>query len=210
MLNIAPDHPLVLLMQQAYLAQGITMQMSHMAADRTVLELKRGELIDATLGAIILFESLYPQWVRVPVPIYQMELALFTADDSIHQADWQMLRRQKVLYVQGMQSVLMTLKQHQITEVESVLSLEQALKRLDLSRDRFALLPKFEAEAMLKKLKLAKVRQLEPMLARLTLYHYVHQKHRHLVGPLSQTLSRLTGQPIEQTKIGVNLQQQPQ
>lgn len=208
--NIQADHPALLLMQRAYLELGIQMELSHMAADRALLELKKGELIDATLGAILLFESLHPELVRVPVPIYQMELAVFTADAGMQTVDWQILRNQPVIYVQGMQSVLFTLKQHQVSRAEAVLSLEQALKRLELGRDRFAVLPKFEAEAMLKKLQLHKVRQLEPLLARMKLYHYVHEKRRDLVAPLSEVLARLTGQAIEETKIGVNLQQHPQ
>jgi len=209
-LNIAPDHPAVLLMQQAYQQLGISMLMSHMAADRAMLELKKGQLVDATLGAIIGYEKQYPELARVPVAIYQLDLALFTSDPSMQNANWQSLRSKQVTYVQGMQSVLLTLQQHQISQTEAVLSLEQALKRLDLGRDRYAVLPKFEAEAMLKKLQLAKVRQLQPMLTRVKLYHYVHRQHLALVAPLSEVLARLTGQAIEETKIGVNLPQQPQ
>ena len=209
-LNIAPDHPVVLLMQQAYQQLGIQMEMSHMAADRAMLELKKGVLVDATLAAMITFDSQHSGLARVPVPVYQLELALFTSDPDVQIADWQHLRKQQVIYVQGMQSILLTLQQHHISNTEAVLSLEQALKRLELDRGRYALLPKFEAEAMLKKLNLAKVRPLQPALARVALYHYVHEKHHDLVGPLSEVLARLTGQAIEETKIGVNLQQQPQ
>jgi polar amino acid transport system substrate-binding protein len=209
-LNIAPDHPVVLLMQQAYQQLGMQMVMSHMAADRAMLELKKGVLVDATLAAMSKFESLDPELVRVPVAVYQLDLALFTSDPQIQSADWQSLQRHQVIYVQGMQSVLLTLQQYQIRRTETVLSLEQALKRLDLGRGSYAVLPKFEAEAMLKKLNLTKVRQLAPMLARIKLYHYVHKKHRALVVPLSEVLARLTGQAIEETKIGVNLPQQPQ
>jgi hypothetical protein len=69
------------------------MIISHMAADRAILELKKGMLVDATLAAMITFDSQHSGLARVPVPVYQLELALFTSDPDVQIADWQHLRK---------------------------------------------------------------------------------------------------------------------
>ena len=82
-------------------------------------------------------------------------------------------------------------------QVVAVMSMEQALRQLELGRNKLAVLPKFEAEAMVKKLQLKNVQVVAPSLMVTSAYHYVHQKHQALVAPLSKVLSRLTGQQIE-------------
>ncbi len=99
--------------------------------------------------------------------------------------------------IQGMAAVQLRLEQTPGQQIEAVLSIEQALRRLELGRNQLAVLPKFEAEAMLNKLQLKKVRALTPSLAVVPVYHYLHPKYQSLVAPLARVLSRLTGQQVE-------------
>ncbi len=99
--------------------------------------------------------------------------------------------------IKGMYAVQFRLEQMPGQQIEAVMSIEQALRQLELGRNQLAVLPKFEAEAMLNKLQLKKVRALTPSLAVVPAYHYLHPKHQSLVEPLAIVLSRLTGHPIE-------------
>lgn len=197
MLQIQPDHPAVLLMQRAYAELGINMQLELMPTERAVREMNRGELLDANLAATRVFEKNNPNLVRVPVIIYQLEFCVFSNDPSLHITDWAQLLPYHVLMIKGVALVKQRLEQNSGQQIETVMLIEQALRQLELGRNQLAVLPKFEAEAMLNKLQLKKVRALTPSLAVVPAYHYLHPKHQSLVEPLAIVLSRLTGQSIE-------------
>lgn len=197
MINIQPNHPVVVLMDQAYQRLGLTMQLELMPAERGRIELARGLSLDATLAAAENFSQALPTIVRVPVVIYQLDLHAFTADPMLQVQDWTDLQQLQVSYLQGMESVRLRLQQHQINRLETVMSLEQVLRRLQLGRDKVAVLPRFEAESMIELLQLQGIRRLDPCLAEIPLYHYLHTKHQALVAPLSQVLVELTGNALE-------------
>lgn len=196
-LQIQPDHPTVLLMQQAYAELGIHMQLELLPTERALVELNRGKLLDANLAATRVFESHNPKLVRVPVPVYQLEFAIFSTEPGLNLSQWSQLAPYPVVMIQGMVAVKQQLEQNSGQQVVAVMSMEQALQQLELGRNKLAVLPKFEAEAMLKKLQLKNVQVLAPSLMVTSAYHYVHQRHQALVAPLSKVLSRLTGQQIE-------------
>jgi polar amino acid transport system substrate-binding protein len=196
-LHIQPDHPTVHLVKKAYAELGFEMILERLPTERAILEMNRGELLDANLAATVLFESHNPALIRVPVPIYQLEFAVFSNRPALKITEWSQLLPYNVVVIKGMLAVEQALAQNQGQQIEAVMSLEQALRQLELGRNHLAVLPKFEAEAMLNVLQLKKVRVLSPSLAIVPAYHYVHSKHKSLVAPLTEVLARLTGQPIE-------------
>lgn len=196
-LQIQPDHPTVQLVQRAYAELGFEMQLEMLPTERALRELRRGVLLDANLAATRIFEKNNPDLLRIPVMIYQLEFSVFSNDPGLSFSDWSQLQPYKVMMITGMVAVQHYLEKNSGQQIEAVLSIEQALRRLELGRNQLAVLPKFEAEAMLNKLQLKKVSVLAPSLAVVPAYHYVHPKHQSLVEPLTRVLSRLTGQPIE-------------
>jgi polar amino acid transport system substrate-binding protein len=131
------------------------------------------------------------------VPIYQLEFAVFSNLPDLKITEWSQLQPYNVVMIKGMLAVQQQLEQRPGQQIEAVMSLEQALRQLELGRNHLAVLPKFEAEAMLNVLQLKKVRVLSPSLAVVPAFHFVHSKHKSLVAPLTKVLARLTGQPIE-------------
>jgi polar amino acid transport system substrate-binding protein len=196
-LHIQSDHPAVLLLNKAYAELGLEMRLELLPTERVLRELKRGELLDATVVATRAIENSNLGLLRVPVPIYQLEFSVFSRDPSLKFSDWSQLQSYNVVMIKGMAVVKQFLEQTPGQQIEAVLSIEQALRHLELGRNQLAVLPKFEAEAMLNKLQLKKVSVLSPPLAVEPAYHYVHPKHRVLVVPLTRVLSRLTGRSIE-------------
>jgi len=193
LLQLKADHPTVLLLQQAYRQLGLEMRLDLMPIDRATLELNRGVLVDAALVAASSFAKFNPGLLKVPVPIYQLDLRVFSRDPTLSIRRWQDLRPYQVMFLQGMTSVALRLQQHQMQDQFEVLSMGQALQRLALGRNQLAILPKAEAEAMLSELRLEKVFMAAEPLEVMPAYHYLHPKHQHLVVPLTQVLSRLTG-----------------
>jgi polar amino acid transport system substrate-binding protein len=196
-LHIQSDHPTVQLMTKAYAELGLDMTLERLPTERAILEMNRGELLDANLAATRIFGVHNPSLIRVPVPIYQLEFAVFSNLPDLKITEWSQLQPYNVVMIKGMLAVQQQLEQRPGQQIEAVMSLEQALRQLELGRNHLAVLPKFEAEAMLNVLQLKKVRVLSPSLAVVPAFHFVHSKHKSLVAPLTKVLARLTGQPIE-------------
>ncbi len=183
--QVSPQHPLVLKVQQAYQNIGRQMQLETMPLERLRLEAARGVLVDGNLAAAASWEQVIPELIRIPVQVYQLELTAFVRTPQLKPMQWADLRLSRVVYMAGMLSVEARLKQHQVKALTTALTLEQALQYVAKGRVDVAVLPKAEAEFVLRQMPDLNVRPLSPPLEVLPLYHYIHQKHQALVGPLT-------------------------
>ncbi len=189
--QISLQHPVVLKMDQAYTALGLEMKLETMPLERLRLEASRGDLVDGNLAASAALQVVVPELIRIPVQIYQLELTAFVSDPAIRPAQWSDLQPLRVAYMAGMLSVEARLKQHQIPALSATLSLEQALGYVAKNRVDVAILPKAEAEYVLRQMTGSKVQAVMPALEVLPMYHYIHQKHQALVGPLTAQLEQI-------------------
>lgn len=196
--QVSPQHPLVLKLQQAYLNIGLQMQLETMPLERLRLEAARGVLVDGNLVAAATLQQVVPQLIRIPVQVYQLELTAFVRDPQLKPAHWVDLQPLRVAYLAGMLSVEARLKQHQVKALTAALTLEQALQYVAKGRVDVAVLPKAEAEYVLRQLPNLQLQAVLPALEQLPMYHYIHQKHQALVGPLTAQLQQIMA-PVETT-----------
>ena len=198
LMQISPQHPLVVKLQQAYQQLGLRMQLETMPLERLRLEAARGVLVDGNLAAAASLQQVIPQLIRIPVQVYQLELTAFVRDPQLKPAQWTDLQQLRVTYLAGMLSVEARLKQHQVKALTAALTLEQALQYVAKGRVDVAVLPKAEAEYVLRQLPGQQVHAVLPALELLPMYHYIHQKHQALVGPLTAQLEKLIA-PVQAT-----------
>lgn len=191
LMQISPQHQVVITVAQAYRNLGLTMQLETLPLERLRIEVMRGDLVDGNLAAAASLEQITPQLIRIPVPIYLLELTVFSASADIKPSQWSELRPLRVAYLAGMLSVEARLKEHQVTKLTPTLNLEQALQYVAKGRVDIALLPRAEALYVLARLNDGKVHAVLPSLDRLLMYHYIHQKHKALVGPLTSQLEQI-------------------
>ncbi len=191
LLQISGQHPLVVRVGQAYHNLGLQMQLEPMPLERLRLEAVRGELIDGNLAAAATLAQQIPQLLQIPVPIYQLELTAYVSDSRISPRHWADLRGLRVACIAGMLSVEDRLKRHQVQQQVPALTLEQALLYVAKGRVDVAVLPKAEADHVLRQMAEIKVQAVLPVLEQLPLYHYIHQKHQALVGPLTAQFEQL-------------------
>lgn len=196
--QVSPQHPLVLKVQQAYQNIGLQMQLETMPLERLRLEAARGVLVDGNLAATASLQQVVPQLIRIPVQLYQLELTAFVRDPQLKPAQWADLQPLRVTYMAGMLSVEARLKQYQVKALTAALTLEQALQYVAKGRVDVAVLPKAEAEYVLRQLPGQQLQVVLPPLEQLPLYHYIHQKHQALVGPLTAQLTQIMA-PVETT-----------
>lgn len=194
--QLEAQHPTVQLLQQAYKNLGINIRLDAMPLERIRRELALGRL-DAHLAAAETLGEVMPELMRLEVPVYQLELAVFARAGQAPIANVVLMKQQRVAYLQGMHMVEVLLKKHDIRQLNAVMSLSQVLQGLEKGRYDTAILPRREAEAVLKQLKLTQVVLLPPILTTIPLYHYLHRRHHWLVQPLTAELRRLTeSQPL--------------
>ncbi|MFN6264392.1 MAG: hypothetical protein ACK4XG_16390 [Chromatiaceae bacterium] len=197
-MQISSQHPVVLKVQQAYQNIGLQMQLETMPLERLQLEAARGVLLDGNLAAAANLQQVIPQLIRIPVQVYQLELTAFVRTSWLKPTHWADLQMMRVTYMAGMLSVEARLQQHQIKAATVALTLEQALQYVAKGRVDVAVLPKAEAEYVLQQMKVRQVQAVQPALELLPMYHYIHQKHQALVGPLTAQLEKLIA-PVQAT-----------
>ena len=198
LMQISSQHPVVLKVQQAYQNIGLQMQLETMPLERLQLEAARGVLLDGNLAAAATLQQVIPQLIRIPVQVYQLELTAFVRTSWLKPTHWADLQMMRVTYMAGMLSVEARLQQHQIKAATVALTLEQALQYVAKGRVDVAVLPKAEAEYVLQQMKVRQVLAVQPALELLPMYHYIHQKHQALVGPLTAQLEKLIA-PVQAT-----------
>ena len=198
LMQISSQHPVVLKVQQAYQNIGLQMQLETMPLERLQLEAARGVLLDGNLAAAANLQQVIPQLIRIPVQVYQLELTAFVRTSWLKPTHWADLQMMRVTYMAGMLSVEARLQQHQIKAATVALTLEQALQYVAKGRVDVAVLPKAEAEYVLQQMKVQQVQAVQPALELLPMYHYIHQKHQALVGPLTAQLEKLIA-PVQAT-----------
>jgi hypothetical protein len=99
-----------------------------------------------------------------------------------------------LIYVQGIKSVESRLDAYKIHNTEAVLSLELALKRLDIGRDTMSVLPKVSSQAIIENSHLQNVIVHEPAIFTEPMYHYLSDKHQNIVTPLCQAIAQILRQ----------------
>lgn len=135
-----------------------------------------------------IWPQVIPELIRIPVPVYQLELTAFVRDPQLKPAQWADLQSLLVSYMAGMFSVEAKLRQHQVKALTAALTMEQALQYVAKGRVDVAVLPGPEAEYVLRQLPSLQLQAVLPALEQLPMYHYIHQKHQALVGPLTAQL----------------------
>lgn len=131
-------------------------------------------------------EKRYPNLIRVAVPVYHYQMAVFAKDidftvagaDSIKPYDIGILRGWKILedISRGARSV---------TSVESG---EQLFFMLQKGRIEIAVFEKNQGLAILKQMKIPEIKLLRPNLLEGNFYLYLHKKHRYLLPKITAAL----------------------
>lgn len=198
LMQISPQHPVVLKVERAYENLGMDMQLETMPLERLRLEAARGVLIDGNLAAAATLQQTVPELIRIPVQLYMLELSAFVGQMQQPPATWADLAKLRVAYMAGMLSVEARLKLHQVDNVIPILTLKQALQYVAKGRADVAILPKAEAEFVLRQLPELRLNTVSSVLEQIPMYHYIHQKHQALVGPLTTQLEQIMA-PVNTT-----------
>lgn len=180
-----------LLYTEAFGRLGFRFELYSVPIERALLEADAGRM-DGDVARIELDEAQaaqYPHLVRVPEPVYQMKLAAYAVDPTLHVNSWADLGRRLLVvgHPRGYKATESRL--HDFIDREHTIefgSIEMGLEMLKRRRIDVLIAAQTAVESVLategfKKGPIA----LAGILETLPLYPYLHQKHRALVPGLA-------------------------
>jgi polar amino acid transport system substrate-binding protein len=137
------------------------------------------------LARIAGLEKQYPNLVRVPEKLVDLEFSAFSKDASIP-SNWKAIRQRSVGYIKGWK-----IYEQNLTGAEHVTTADdpaQLFRLLDLNRIEVALYERSFGAALAKQQGLKGVQPLVPPLATREMFIYLHKRHANLAPRMADAL----------------------
>lgn len=134
-------------------------------------------------------EKKYPNLLKVPVSVQTADIVVFTKDISFKVDGWESLRPYRICFDRAFCGIKGFLTEG--THTDTVKSLEQAFRILDAGRTDLVLNGRGPAWELVEQMGLEGIRVLEPSVAHLPSYHYLHIKNKALLAPLTESLRQM-------------------
>ena len=176
------------IVQQAYRQLGITTTIHALPAERA-LHFANSGLVDGEISRIDGLAPQYPNLIQLPVAINYLQASAFSFDPDIRLNDWQSLAPYRIGILRGNKFA----EQGTLgLDVQAVNSPAQLLKMLSNGRLDIIITSFVASHRLYQRLKAQasplKLVRLDSQLPRIKLYHYLHERHRHLVPALTRQL----------------------
>ncbi len=174
------------ILQEAYKRLGVVVEYKLYPGERALIVANAGGT-DGEVARIEGMEKMYPNLIRVSVPIAYSDLVVFTTDPQVTVTGWESLRPYYVCIVRGMK--LAEIKT-QGMKVDRVTRSEQLFKKLARKRNDVGVYLR-SGYCEVKKLNLSEIRIVEPPIEQLVFYHYLHKRHQGSVKKLEEILRQM-------------------
>jgi polar amino acid transport system substrate-binding protein len=184
----ARDGILDVLVGEAVRRCGYSLQLVRLPAERGLINANDG-IEDGDLSRIAGLEKSYPNLIRVPEKIFDMEFVALTRQHSLRTARWSDLEAVSVGHITGWKIFEQNLTPK--TAVVTATTPEQLLDLLRLGRVDAALYSRWMGLALARSTGMGDVRVAEPPLATREMYIYLHKRHADLAPRLAEALRQL-------------------
>ncbi|OGQ96426.1 MAG: hypothetical protein A2521_08845 [Deltaproteobacteria bacterium RIFOXYD12_FULL_57_12] len=141
---------------------------------------------DGDAGRVDGIAAQYPNLIQIPEPLLRGDLVAVTKNISLETVDWQALQPYNIVIVQGHKGAEAGIGTPR--SLLKVKSLDLLLQMIADDKAEVAICERFTCLGMLSILKLQGIRVLEPALASVDTYLYLHKKHAALVPELAAAL----------------------
>lgn len=176
------------LMDEVFRRNGIELRLLHLPTERGLRNANAG-IDDGDLGRIAGMEKRYPNLVRVPEKLFNVQLVGYARDPSISTSSWSALRPYRVGVIRGWK--IYEDKLRGIVKPVRVNNAEQLFSLLERDRIDIALYERWMGLALIRQRGLVDVTALKPPLATPAVFTYLNKKHAALVPKLAATLRAL-------------------
>lgn len=174
-------------LKEAYKQLGISLSITELPAERSLVESNAGRS-DGEVNRIEGLEANYPNLVRVPVSVTRIEAVVFSKMVKFQVNGWDSLKPYAIGTLIGMKFAEQGTTGMNVRKTPTV---EDALRELDLGIVEITVLTRAGGLATLRAMNLQGITSLEPPLATIPLYPYLHKKHQTLLPRISEVLHKM-------------------
>jgi len=178
------------LMREAFGRYGITVSVDRPPAERALINANAG-IVDGDGPRIPNIDNTgpYPNLIRVPEKLFDVEFAAFTNGRKLNISKWEDLKNFNVGIVRGWKIL-----EHKISQSRSLVKIKTAellFRMLMNGRVDVVVADRLGGLAIAEKLKMETLLELTPLLAIQPMYLYLNRKHSDLVPKINLVLSHL-------------------
>lgn len=169
---------------------GVTPVMVDVPLARALIEVDKGEILDADPARVMEALRAFPNVVAVPEPVYQLRLGAFIRRGSPPVTGWPDLQSREVIAYRGSVLLDRLLVENHIAHVTRADTYVGALLMLASRRGDVAILPSSEVAAALAKLPVQFIEPSGPVLADVPLFFVLNKRYADLAQPLAAAIRR--------------------
>ncbi|MDE5441191.1 transporter substrate-binding domain-containing protein [Bradyrhizobium sp. CSA207] len=177
------------MLRAVYARLNIKLEFEDVPGKRALALSSAGE-VDGEIQRIGTLSRDYPTLIQVTPAINYIEPAVFTTKLHFDVAGWNSIRDYSIGIVRGVGSSEAGTRG--MARVTATTSLESMVKMLDADRFDVMVTDFFSGLVAVRKLNLqARIHPLSPPLERISIYHYLHQRHRDLVPKVGKVIEQM-------------------
>jgi len=174
--------------KEALSRMGFRLETMRLPAERALKNVNLG-IDDGDMFRVKGLESIYPNIVRVPEKLLDMQFTAFSRKTFDLSQGWKSLQGLSVGYINGWKILEENISND--VDVTTVRDSGQLFKLLKKRRVELIIYERWGAELIIKSMGLAIVKRQEPALIVTEMFIYLHKKHRMLVPILAATIKQL-------------------
>lgn len=178
------------ILSEAYSALGINLEFKEYPILRSTHSAHTGK-VDGEVFKISGLDKKYPNLIKIPVPLDDIELMVMTRKDSSLHANWASLRYASVGYFRGIFLIERMIAAKKIRNAKPLETNEQLIKMVSLGRLDAGLIARIAGIMNLKKSQVNNVVLHPQPIAATPVYHYLNNKHADLVPELIKALKKM-------------------
>lgn len=184
--NDKPTAQVYRVLAEAYRRIGITTRDEFLPHERSLRATNAGE-IDGEVMRIAGIESEFPDLLRVPEVVYRFETFAFTTGLSFKVDGWESLRPYSLCIMRGVRVIEQGTEGMNRTFATTIDQLIEMLRRGRCQVATFGYSTWLEID----RLHAGPLRQLEPPVSSIPLYHYVNRRHEALIPRIAASLRQM-------------------
>ena len=173
-------------LQQAYQQIGIRAETQWLPGARALRMANNGEVDGAQLRVAGVSKK-FTNLIMVPVPVYETEIVVFTKNAEFSVKGWASLKPYRIGVPGGYTAILDNVRDFNCWTVNYV----QIFRMLDANRVDIGVVDRFNGLVTVKKLGLKEIKILEPPLATIQFYNFLHKKHKAIAPRITASLQQM-------------------
>ncbi len=177
-----------LVAKEALARNGYKLRTVYLPAERALKNVNAG-LEDGEMARIAGMEKLYPNIIRVPEKIIDMEFVAFSRNNITLNNGWADLPKYAVSFINGWKIYEENVPKE--TEVTKVRTARQLFSMLEKKRADLILYERWGGLLYIKNKQLSSIKLQLPILAKKEMFIYLHKKNKFLVPKLAKTLKQM-------------------